>query len=469
MNLSLVDPFILAQDCPETLTGKLRSGSSSQIRFSYRGDLLASGRTDGIVSIFDTETCGVARKLRGHTAAIAAISWSKDGRYLLSAGSDCKCVLWDLQDGSRLRTVRFEAPIYTAELHPSNHLLFAVSLLSAPALLVDASADIPKKHALPLKLLQPGRREEDGSKKGAKPHTTAAAFISSGDYLLTATSQGRLNIISTASREAVQSFQLSNAPITTMRLTNSGRAVAVNSADRVVRTLHLPDFSDEKLDIGNLRLEVEHKFQDVVNRLRWNYVSLSPTGEYVTASTGDNHDIYVWERGQGSLVKILEHSKEELYTVEWHPNKPLIAAAGSESGRIYLWSIVAPQRWSALAPDFVEVEENVEYIEKEDEFDIQPLETLHKRRLDAEDEDVDVLTVEPPKAGGSEWEGAFRMPVLLDIEDSDSEDEIEAVGAGQYRRKSPGRNKEWMDGGSGDEKRVNGTAKANGTKRRRGD
>jgi COMPASS component SWD1 len=29
-------------------------------------------------------------------------------------------VLWDLQDGSRLRTVRFETAIFIAELHPKN-------------------------------------------------------------------------------------------------------------------------------------------------------------------------------------------------------------------------------------------------------------------------------------------------------------------------------------------------------------
>ncbi len=72
MNLSLLDPFVLAQDCPEALIGRLRmastsamsyscyalaslenlaanfsaadSGHSSCIRFNKRGDLLASGR-----------------------------------------------------------------------------------------------------------------------------------------------------------------------------------------------------------------------------------------------------------------------------------------------------------------------------------------------------------------------------------------------------------------------------------------
>ena len=70
------------------------------------------------------------------------------------------------------------------------------------------------------------------------------------------------------------------------------------------------------------------------------------------------------------------------------------------------------------------MEENVEYVEREDEFDIQPLEEIHKRRLDQEDEDVDVLTIDPSKAMGEYEVGAFRMPILLDIEASDSEGEV---------------------------------------------
>lgn len=61
MNLSLIDPFVLAQDYPDTLTGKLSthplsqshemalmlisgSGHATCLRFNRTGDYLAAGR-----------------------------------------------------------------------------------------------------------------------------------------------------------------------------------------------------------------------------------------------------------------------------------------------------------------------------------------------------------------------------------------------------------------------------------------
>ena len=103
-------------------------------------------QVDGTVVIFDIETNGVARKLQGHTRQIQSLryvasrdkaiiamltsrSWSRCGRYLLTSSQDWKCILWDLDDGSRIRTVRFEAPVYIAELHPFNQY---VPFLSTP-------------------------------------------------------------------------------------------------------------------------------------------------------------------------------------------------------------------------------------------------------------------------------------------------------------------------------------------------
>lgn len=136
--------------------------------------------------------------------------------------------------------------------------------------------------------------------------------------------------------------------------------------------------------------------------------------EFLVGSTfgQSSQDFYVWETSMGSLVKILEGSNEELIDVKWNYSKCMIGSTGLDSGNVYLWSIQFPQKWSALAPDFVEIEENIEYDEKEDEFDIIDEQVLVQKRLE-EEEDlvVDILTMEKHDARGFEIEESFVIPV----------------------------------------------------------
>ena len=337
-------------------------------------------------------------------------------------------------------------------------------------MMVDVTGREPVKLSLPS---APKRRiydeDEPVSEKqalqDAKQTTTVAVFTASGEHILAGTNKGWLNIIEVATRQVIYSTKLCAGVVIFLRLTNSGRDLVVNASDRVIRTIQLPNLTAVDLDPDTIVVEVEHKFQDVVNKLSWNHVAFSSTGEFVTASTYNNHDIYIFERNHGSLSKILEGVKEEHGVVEWHPHRPLIAACGLESGRIHIWSVLPEQRWSALAPDFVEVEENVEYVENEDEFDIHPQEEIQKRRLDLEDEDVDLWTVDPVKGEIADEYGGFRMPVELDVVDSESEEEFVAIGRGEMRRKSPGEGRHYgLDGEIGSE--GEGTRKRGKTRRR---
>ncbi|KAF2859322.1 WD40 repeat-like protein [Piedraia hortae CBS 480.64] len=424
MNLPLSDPTSLIHDIPEILICHVRSGGQAVcLRFSHAGDLLASGTTKGQIAIFDMDTYGIARKLLGHTPGkpIQSLCWERSGRHLLSSSVDWRVILWDLNDGSRIHAMNLGAPVYIADMHPLEPRRCVAALYEFRPTDVNLETSV----ASPLGNGPKGSTD-------VKHFTTVAVWTLGGRHILTGTTKGYINVLDAFTHKIVHSMRLCSKPILLMRLSKSGADLVVNASDTIIRTIRLPpSLTSPAPDDTDIHLEVEHKFQDVVNHLSWNSVSFSTNGEHILASTLLSHKIYIWERGHGSLVKILEGPKEELGAVEAHPYRPLVAATGVESGRVYLWGIKTPQRWSALAPDFMEVEENVEYMEKEDEFDIHPQEEVQRRRLDAEDEVVDVLSVQE----GDGRSAGFRLPVLLDLEESDSEDEMVLTGVGQYRRK----------------------------------
>lgn len=315
-------------------------------------------------------------------------SWSRDGRYLLSASQDCTAILWDLSTQTRLRSIKFQAPIYLAELHPRNHTLFVVSLFEDHPYLVDTTHPKPVKHLLPTTPL-------DLSPTSDKQQTTATIFSPDGTFIIAGTSKGFINLIETANLKIIHSTKLSSGLVSLLRLTSNGRQMLVNSTDRIIRVVDMPDLSqirpsttpapnptqqpngDEDdtpslQDPSTIHLHTSHKFQDLVNRLRWNDCAFSHTSvtttstltpitpmsktsaDYVVASTYMKRDIYIWELASNSLLRILENAQEPAI-IEWHPSKPLLACTGIENGSISIWGIEPQQKWSALAPDFMEV------------------------------------------------------------------------------------------------------------------
>lgn len=59
---------------------------------------------------------------------------------------------------------------------------------------------------------------------------------------------------------------------------------------------------------------------------------------------------------------------DKLVDIDWHPTNPVIAICGS-SGVTSIWVSKMTENWSTYAPKFKELQSNVEYIEREDEFD----------------------------------------------------------------------------------------------------
>ncbi|RSH86986.1 chromatin binding protein [Saitozyma podzolica] len=420
----LLNPF--AQKYPDAVDATLPT-SASCARFNpsgpFAGHYLATGELDGLVQVWDVETRGIARVLEGHVRAVSSISWSRNNRYLVSSSLDSTAIIWDLSvlptpsllpqtpvagpSTSRVETIRFDAPVASAVFHPRNSKIILASLTCNDVVLVD------------LRTKTKNRLEDvmEGDESVPKGSLACAVFSPCGSRIYAGTTRGLLLIIDPATRLVTQRVEIATSGIRQLAFDPSGRYLITSSTDRALRVL----FCDP---LGNLF--PSHRFQDAVSRTPWHAAGFSGDGEYVMGGAGNKagHNVYVWDRDSGVLVKVLEGPKEPLVDCDWHPTRPVIASVGT-SGEVHIWQTSSPDNWSAFAPGFEELEENVDYDEREDEFDIED-ETDFQRRMDAEEDLlIDVLTPDQsfPRAPESSfadeepdddtWEGFYPS---LDLE-----------------------------------------------------
>lgn len=412
MNLALLDPFAVASDFPETLTETLSYGYSTCVKYNVKGDYLASGLANGTIVIIDSDTNNTILLLRDHVRAITSLCWSQDGRYLASTSRDWKVNIWDLKSGHVVATKTFDTPIWNGVLLPGSHFQIVVARVDEEPAFIDFSDVkhpvvklLATKPVASEEVLDEERENSSNSRKKQKKHLTLTCSIGNG-HIITGTNQGWVNVIDSTTLKPVRSFKVCDANIKGIEIAPTGKRMIVNSGDKTLRQYGIKGDWEQ--------IEFEQKYQDVVNKIQYNSVKFNDDSEYMCASTlGSTHDIYIWETKMGSLVKILEGSKEELIDVDWNFRHCSIVATGMDTGIIYVWSVVYPQKWSNLAPDFEEIEENIDYVEKEDEFDLNDSDKESDKANEQEQDDVDVVTREEKDARGFSYVDSFVIETKL--------------------------------------------------------
>jgi WD40 repeat protein len=90
--------------------------------------LLAVGRANGTVTLWDTATTHVRDVLRGHTGSVNSLAFSPDGRLLASGGIDGSAKLWTLDDRQLWATLSGSpATINDIAWSPDSHSLYAAA------------------------------------------------------------------------------------------------------------------------------------------------------------------------------------------------------------------------------------------------------------------------------------------------------------------------------------------------------
>jgi len=261
-----------------------------------------------------------------------------------------------------------------------------------------------------------------------------ATYDPRGKYIYTGNSRGRIMIVqnektsgSNKGFKTVTSFKVTQAASSTtavksIEFARRSKSFLVNTADRVIRVYKTTDVLKHK---DGKDPEPDQKLQDLVNKTMWKKCCFSGDGEYVCAGSARQHALYIWEKSMGNLVKILHGTKgETLLDVVWHPVRPIVASISQ--GVVTVWAQQQVENWSAFAPDFKELDENVDYEERESEFDVEDEDRSVQLDEDAKNQDdveVDVTREAPIAAFCSsdeeeEDKGAvLYLPIAPEIED----------------------------------------------------
>jgi COMPASS component SWD1 len=187
---------------------------------------------------------------------------------------------------------------------------------------------------------------------------TSIAYAPHSPQLAVGSAKGTLTIMSTIDGSVIQEVKMSGSTIKRIVFAKTGKHMLVNSGDRCVRL------------VDANTLEIRQSFVDAVNKFQWKCMCFSADNEHVAAGAGANkgeHSIYVWGL-EGNLVKMLHHQKAGILDLDWHPHRPFLVGC-STAGSVHIWGVPPTENWSAYDPSFVELEENIVYEEREDEFD----------------------------------------------------------------------------------------------------
>lgn len=293
---------------------------------------------------------------------------------------------------------RFPSPLLKTQFNPRNDKFVLVCPVKHPPILIEIDYEESKidYRVLPID-------HESGDVN------IVASFDRRGDYIYTGNAKGRIIIVKCPKSlkdkvelEIVSSFRIHTTGATPAAVreiefgARNKTHFLINSSDRIIRLYSC----NNALNAGvNGICDEVRRFQDLVNKTMWRRCCLSgdAAGSHVCGGSARQHALYIWDTDNGTIKKMLQGTKGELLLdVQWHPIRPIVASISS--GYISIWARPQIENWSAFAPDFKELEENMEYDERESEFDLEDEDNLPDANVDAEvqeSENVDVTEFRP--------------------------------------------------------------------------
>lgn len=242
-----------------TLHGHTRNVSS--VTFTPDGRELVSGSTDGTMGLWNAKTGQLFAMVRAHRQSVNMVICSRDGRYVASASRDHTVRVWD-RDATRLRRVL---------VHPAT--------------------------------------------------VWQVAWSPNGKLLASACNDGRLWLWDISTGKAVAVLTGHKSPVLCVSFSADGRRIATGSEDGAIRMWD----AAARCPLFVLRGHVEPVWD----------LDFSPDGRFLASASRDS-TLRFWDVQNGEPLLVLRGHDGPVAAVAWSPDSRTVASAGQD-GVVRLW------------------------------------------------------------------------------------------------------------------------------------
>lgn len=274
------------------------AGTIWSICVSRDGRYLVSGGSDRVVRLWDLSSRQLIHTLEGHQGWIWSVDISPDSRWVASASDDCTVALWDRQTGLPVHWFRGHTQAVRA-------VRFYTSLQPR------GDADLTSAH--------------DAVDLPSLPQSDLRLVSGSDDRTL--------RIWQVHSRQALKPLVGHDSAVWAIAISPDGAVLASGSTDPSIRLWCLR--RDERL----------HTLQGSAN---WVLSVAAHASNPLLASGGVDSSVRLWHAHTGHLVACLSGHRDWVWSVAFSPDGTQLASA-SDDGTLRLWNLDTAHCQTVLA------------------------------------------------------------------------------------------------------------------------
>ncbi|MBK9315431.1 MAG: PQQ-binding-like beta-propeller repeat protein [Acidobacteria bacterium] len=243
------------------------------------------------------------RTLKGHKGHVTAVSYSRDGRMLASAGNDGILKVWNT--------------VYWSELRPFESIestLNCVSFSPDGRLLASGSGDNT------VRLWDTGTGKIVHELKGHQKQVITVSFSSDGQILASGDVDGSVRLWDVRARQEIQpALAGHDSAVLSVSFSPNSRMLASGDDTGMVKLWNAGDGNTEPISV-------------LVHKPLVTSVSFSPDGQKLASGNGDG-TVWFWEVSSGRKLRESEKHSSIINSIEYSPDGQKVAV-GSADGTV---------------------------------------------------------------------------------------------------------------------------------------